>query len=131
MRRKTDTAETIQALQGEKSNLLLEAQMLAATGNADGAIERYALAAPKEERIAAYYRKQGENVQAARHLFSAAVCWAKTGNLHNAITLFDALSDSASTPGRLKVDAMLFAAHLRQQQRNILQSYSPTLQVAA
>ena len=130
MRRKTDTAETIIALQGEKSNLLLEAQMLAATGNAEAAIERYAQAAPKEERIAAYYTKQRENAQAARHLFSAAVCWAKIGNLHNAITLFDALRDSPVTPGRMKVDAMLYAAQLREQQRSVIQSYSQTSQAA-
>jgi hypothetical protein len=104
--------------------------MLAATANPDQAIRRYALAAPKEERIAAYYNRQGDKAMAAYHQFSAAACWAKIGNLHKAITLFDALGESASTPGRMKVDALLFASRLREQQRSILQSYSQTLQAA-
>jgi hypothetical protein len=127
----TDPAELIQDLEAEKSNLLLEAQLLVATGNLPEAITRFALAAPKEERIAAYYSDQGESAIAARHLFSAAVCRAKTGNLHDAITLFNALSASPDTPGRLKVEALLFAASLREQQRNVLQSYVHTLQVIA
>ena len=127
----TDPSETIENLEGEKSNLLLEAQMLVATGNLTAAIARYALAAPNEERIATYYRDQGQSALAARHLFSAAVCRAKTGNLHDAITLFDALSASSDTPGRLKVDALLLAASLREQQRHVLQSYIPTLHAMA
>ena len=98
MSRKTDTPEKIHALISEKSNLLLEAQMMAATGNADEAIRRYALAAPKEECIAGYYARQSDKSLAAYHCFSAAACWAKTGNLHDAITLFDALGQSSETP---------------------------------
>jgi len=124
----TDPAEAIQALESEKSNLLLEAQMLLATGNTMEAIVRFALAAPKEELIAAYYAEQGDVALAARHLFSAAVCRAKSGNLYDAITLFDTLSASSATPGRLKVDALLFATRLREEQRNVLQSYGLTLQ---
>jgi hypothetical protein len=131
MTKTTEPGETIEEMEGEKSNLLLEAQMLMATGNEAEAISRFALAAPKEERIAAYYEQHGESALAAQHRFSAAVCRAKSGNLYDAITLFDALSESPDTPGRLKVDALLFAARLREQQRNVLQSYAHFRQVSA
>lgn len=128
MRGTIDTEESIQRLQGEKSNLLLEAQMLQAMRRPEEAIARFALAASIEERIAASREKIGEKEIAARHRFSAAVCWAKAGNLHNAILLFDALNRSTDTPGRLKVDALLFADRLREQQQIVFQSYPQTLQ---
>ena len=128
MRRTHDTDETIQRVQEEKSNLLLEAQMLQAMERPEEAIARFALAAPLEERIAEYRDKTGEKDLAARHRFSAAACWAKTGNLHNAILLFDALNRSADTPGRLKVDALLFANRLREQQQIVFNSYPQTMQ---
>lgn len=128
MRRTHDTEESIQRVQGKKSNLLLEAQMLQATGHPEEAIARFALAAPMEERIAAFRDRSGEKELAARHRFSAASCWAKTGNLHNAILLFDALGHDADTPGRLKVDALLFATRLREQQQTVFNSYAHTMQ---
>jgi hypothetical protein len=128
MRRRHDTEESIQRLQGQKSDLLLEAQMLQGMGRTEEAIARFAQAAPMEERIAAYREKTGEKELAARHLFSAAACWAKAGNLHNAILLFNALHDDPDTPGRLKVDALLFADRLREQQQAVFKSYPQTMQ---
>ena len=130
MRRTNDTEESIQRLQGEKSNLLLEAQMFQAMGQAEEAIGRFALAAPIEERIAAYRDKVGEKELAARHRFSAASCWAKSGNLYNAIVLFEALNRNSDTPGRLRVDALLFANRLREQQQIVFKSYPQTMQTA-
>ena len=127
MRRTNDTEESIQRLQGEKSNLLLEAQMFQAMGQAEESIARFVLAAPMEERIAAYRDKAGEKELAARHRFSAASCWAKSGNLYNAIVLFDALNRNADTPGRLRVEALLFANRLREQQQTVFNSYPQTM----
>ncbi len=131
MKKRNDTLETIVFLESEKSNFLLKAQMLTATGNPEGAIERFALAASLEGRIAEYYINQQEPAEAARHWFSAAVCHAKTGNLYSAIARFDELSRSTDTPGRLKIDALLFASRLREQQRNALFSASQILEVVA
>ena len=130
MSRKLDTEETILELQGRKSDLLLEAQLILASGNTEEAIERFAAAAPMEERIADFYSKRKDVDETARHKFSAAVCYAKSGSLREAIRLFDVLSRDAQTPGRLIVDAILFGGKLRQQQHEALQTYSQTLQTA-
>ena len=131
MRKKHDTPETIAELDADKSNLLLEAVVLMGAGELEQAIERFALAAPMEERIAAFYRKQGDPIMAARHRFSAATCYAKSGSLRDALKLFDALGWEKNTPGQYKGDALLWAARLRQQQRETLQAYGHSLQSAA
>ena len=107
MRKKQETPETIAALHAEKSNLLLEADVLHGTGQTDEAIERYALAAPLEERIAAFYERQGDPIMAARSWFSAAVCYAKSGSLRDGLRIFDALGRGADNLGYYKGDAIL------------------------
>ena len=131
MRKKRDTPETIAALSAEKSNLLLEADVLDGTGQPDEAIERYARAAPMEERIAAFYEQQGDPIMAARSLFSAATCYAFSGSLREALRLFDMLGRGADALGYYKGDALLWAGRLRQQQRDALQVYKQPLQSAA
>ena len=131
MRKGQETAETIRELHGAKSNLLLEAQMLIATGEPEQAIERYACAAPMEMRLAAFYKKQGDLKMAARHRFSAAICYAKSGSLRDALKLFDALSWDKNTPEQYKSDALLWATRLRQQQKESLQAYGHAVQSAA
>jgi pentatricopeptide repeat protein len=122
-----DTAETIAELDGEKSNLLMEAYVLIGTGEPEQAIERYALAAPMEVRIAAFYQKQGDAFMATRHRFSAAVCYAKSGSLRDALKLFDAMGRDRDIP-EYKGDALMWAARLRQKQRESLQAYGHSLQ---
>lgn len=123
MRRTHDTEESVERIQGEKSNLLLEAQMFQATGQTEEAIARFVLAAPLEERIATYWEKTGDKELAARHRFSAASCWAKSGNLQDAIVLFEALNRNPDTPGQLRIEALLFAGRLREQQQIVFKSY--------
>lgn len=124
------TEEAIQELHGAKSNLLMEAQMLIATGEPEQAIERYACAAPMEVRLASFYKKQGDPMMAARHRFSAAICYAKSGSLREALKLFDALSWDKNTPSQYKTDALLWATRLRQQQKEALQTYGHVAQSA-
>ena len=131
MRKGLDTEETIRDLHSEKSNLLLEAQMLIGIGNPEEAVECFALAAPMEARIARYYNRAGEKDMAARHRFSAPICYAKSGSLRDALKLFDALTWEKNAPGQYKGDAMLWAARLRQQQRETLQAYGHSVQLAA
>jgi hypothetical protein len=131
MKKERDTPETIAALDADKSNLLLEAFILIGTGQPEEAIERYALAAPMEARIARYYTRSGDKDMAARHWFSAAICYAKSGSLRDALKLFDALGRDKDTPGQYKGDALLWAGRLRQQQRETLQAYGHSIQSAA
>ena len=131
MKKKQETPETIAALEAEKSNLLLEADVLRGTGQPDEAIERFALVAPMEERIAAFYEQQCDPIMAARSWFSAAVCYALSGSLREALRLFDVLGRGTDALGYYKGDALLWAGRLRQQQRDALQVYRQPLQSAA
>ena len=67
MSKRQETVETILELHGAKTNLLLEAQMLIGSDEPEQAIERYALAAASEKRLAAFYVRQGDSAMAARH----------------------------------------------------------------
>ncbi len=131
MRKTSDTEEMIREVQGQKSTLLLEAQMLVATDSPDEAVERYAQAAPMEERIARYYARNKEKDLAALHRFSAAVCYMKSGSLRHALKLFEALGREQTIPRQYKVDALFLAARLRQQQRETLQAYGQSVQSVA
>lgn len=123
MRRKPDTAETIAELNIEKSNLLMEAFALQITNQWDEAIERYATAAPMEERIAAFCEKQGDPAMAARSWFSAASCYAKSGSLRDALRILERMTKNKETPGTYKGEMIVMMGHLRQQQRDGLQAY--------
>ena len=131
MRKTEETEDTILELQGQKSSLLLEAQMLVATDSPDEAVERYALAAPMEERIARFRARNGEKDLAALHQFSAAVCYMKSGSLRHALKLFNTLGRERNIPAKYKVDTLLLAARLRQQQRETLQAYGHSVQSTA
>ena len=112
--------------------MLLEAHALSITNQPDDAIERYALAAPTKERIAAFYEEQGDPIMAARSWFSAAVCYALSGSLRDALRLFDMLGRGQDALGYYKGNAIIWAVRLRQQQqRDALQGYRQPLQSAA
>ena len=131
MSRKQDTPETIAARDAEKFNWLTEAFTLVGTGGVEQAIERYAVAAPMEERIAAFHKRQGDPIITARSRFSAAARYAKSGSLRDARRLFDALGWGKEMPEDYRAGVLLWAARLRQQQRDALQVYRQPLQLAA
>jgi hypothetical protein len=131
MSKRQVTEEAILELHGKKSNLLLEAQMLIGIGNPEEAMERYAQAAPMEVQIARFYARCKEKDMAAKHRFSAGVCYAKSGSLRNALQIFDALGRDNEIPGQYKIDALLWASHLRQQRREALKVYETPLQSVA
>ncbi len=131
MRRKQEMAEAIRELEIEKSNLILEAAVLRGTGQLDEAIEHYALVAPMEERIAAFYEKQGDPAMAARSWFSAATCYGKSGSLRDALRVLEKMTKNKETPGTYKGEILVMMGYLRQQQREVLQAYRQPQQSAA
>ena len=68
---------------------------------------------------------------AARHWFSVALCCAKSGSLREAMKVFNALGRDKNTPGQYKGEVLLWAARLRQQQRETLQAYGHSVQSVA
>ena len=84
-----------------------------------------------KKRLAAFYVRRGDTNMAARHRFSAALCYAKSGSMRDALKIFDALSRDKNAPEQYQADALLWAVRLRQQQRETLQAYGRPLQSAA
>ena len=85
-----------------KSNLLLQAALLAAQNEDEEATERYAEAAQIEERLAEKCRAIGLKEKSRVHEFSAASAWAQAGDFYHALRLFAVLQNDADTPPRLR-----------------------------
>ena len=131
MIKKIESQDMLADFDADKSNLLLEAMVLLGTGNPEEAIERFALAAPMEVRIARYYSRNGEPIMAAKHRLSAAICYAKSGSLRDALKLFTALGRDVKTPELYKEDALYWLTRIRQLLREVLQPVEEELQQAA
>ena len=67
--------KAIQTMMAFKSNLILEAEWLKASGNLDDAKQKYAQAAEKEYQIYQMLRKHRYNQDALTNLLSCASCW--------------------------------------------------------
>lgn len=98
-----------------KSNLILEGQMLNSQQQSDAAADRFAQAARIEERLSESSALQGLHEKSCVHLFSAASCWARAGNFHEAICLGEQLLGEANLPQGLRQRVEEFTQVLRQR----------------
>jgi len=71
--------EAIQKMMQLKSNLILEAEWLKATGDLDDAKKKYARAAEKENQIYQILQKHRYSQDALINLLSCASCWIEAG----------------------------------------------------
>jgi hypothetical protein len=85
-----------------KSNLILEAQLMRARHQLNGAAAKMAHAAEIEERLSELCEAEGLMEKAWVHRFSAVCCWAQAGNFHTAISLGDQLLACTDLPDRLR-----------------------------
>ena len=99
--------------EARKSNLLLEARLLAAQG--EDAAEKFAQAAQIEEDLARRCAALGLAEKSSVHQFSAASCWAQAGDFYHAILLCDELLSRADLPERLRQRIQDYSATLRQR----------------
>jgi len=98
-----------------KSNLILEGQLLNDRQQPDLAADRFAQAAEIEERLSRQCKSAGLNEKSWLHLFSAASCWARAGNFHEAICLGDELLAQEQLLPRLRQQVQEFTETLRQR----------------
>lgn len=98
-----------------KSNLILEAELLAAQQQPDAAADRFAKAAAIEERLAARCAERGLTQKKWLHLFSAASCWSRAGDFHTAIGIAEQLPADADLPPRLRERVEDFVASIRRR----------------
>jgi hypothetical protein len=98
-----------------KSDLILEARLLSDQQQPDAAADRFARAAEIEERLSERCMALGLQEKSRVHLFSAASCWARAGNFHEAICLGEQLLAQADLPPRLRQRVQEFTRILRQR----------------
>lgn len=99
--------------EAQKSDLLLNAQLLRAQGDAEAAAAKLAEAAALEERLSEWCAARGLRDKARVHRFSAASCWAQAGNFYQAIAWCNALLAEADLPDRLRRRVQDYAQQLR------------------
>lgn len=107
--------EAFLAAEAEKSNLILEAQLLAAQQQPDAAAERFARAAKIEEDLSEHCGVLGLRVKGLVHAFSAASCWARAGDFHTAIVAAEQLLAEQDISPRLRARLQEFAACIRER----------------
>lgn len=83
--------ESFHKAEGQKSNLILEANFLHLQENYTAAADRFALAAELESSLAEQLVAMGSWPKAFAHSFSAISCWGRAGDLHRALLLGDEL----------------------------------------
>ncbi|MGH7202312.1 MAG: hypothetical protein ACREJB_17035 [Planctomycetaceae bacterium] len=91
-----------EAMEIRKSNLILQARLLADQRDWDGARNRFAEAAAIERELADRCRNIGLNEKAFIHHWSAAGCWAQAGNLYDALRTCDEILERSDVPERLR-----------------------------
>jgi len=96
-----------------KSNLLLESELLRATGRHIEAAQKHAQAAPIEERLTTICLDKGLLEKAWVHWYSAVGCWARAGNYHTAVTVGEALLARPDLPARLRQHVENYLGTLR------------------
>jgi hypothetical protein len=103
----------LQAIEREKSRLLLEAHLFKAQMRFVEAAERFEQAARYENKLADWANTQGLTDLSYLYAFSALSCWAQAGDPHRALQLSQTL---------------LHSAKLTEPQRRQLQAYHDTLE---
>ena len=90
------------AEEAQKSQLILEAQLLRAQHQPAAAADKFAAAAALEEQLRDICLQKGLWEKAFVHGFSAASCWAQAGDFHHAIGLCHDLLAHPELPERLR-----------------------------
>lgn len=88
--------------EAQKSNLILEANLLKAQARHQDAADRFAQAAAIEEQLCQVLLHKGLRDKYFAHRFSALSCWAQAGDVYHAIVLGDELLARADLPDPLR-----------------------------
>ena len=107
-------SDEYQRQEQQKSNLILEANLLKQQGLYPQAAHKFATAAAIEEDLAAQLLAANRFEKSFIHHFSALSCWTQAGDLHRALLLGERLSQDET---------------LSQQQRTQVMAYLETLQI--
>lgn len=85
-----------------KANLLLEAKLLLDLQSVDEAVPKLVQAAEIEEELASICAEKGLREKAWIHASSAAFCWARVGNFHEAFRVGKELLADDQLPLKLR-----------------------------
>ncbi len=99
------------------SGFILEGYLLKQQKRFDEAADKYAQAAQIEEALCAELSKKGLMDKYYSHFFSAANCWAQSGNIHQAIWMTNQLLQYTNVPERLRKLVEEYQQILRTQRK--------------
>lgn len=114
----------LQAIEREKSRLLVEAHMLKTQTRFTEAAERFAQAARHEEQLADWAVDQGLTDLHYLHAFSALSCWAQAGDPHRALQLSRLLLASPTLTARQRTQLEQYQTTLEQRWVTWMQQWS-------
>lgn len=114
----------LQAIERDKSRLLLDAHMLKGQGCLTDAAERFAQAARYEEQLAEWAAVQGLTDLFYLHTFSALSCWAQAGDPHRALQMSHALLGAPNLTVRQRDQLAEYQATLEQRWISWMQQWS-------
>lgn len=114
----------LQAIEREKSRLLLEAQTFKAQKQLIEAAERFAQAARYEQELADWATRQGHHGLSYLHAFSALSCWAQAGNPHRALELSQILLQSGTLTEAQKTQLTTYQEALEQRWVSWMQQWT-------
>ena len=109
----------------EKSNLILEANLLKAQGQHQTAADRFAQAARIEEQLSDVLDRQGLRQKFFMHRFSALSCWVQAGNVYQALVMGEALLARNDLPEPLRVTLQAYLQLLRVRLERWVLQFAP------
>jgi len=101
----------------DKSNKMIRAAMLEASGEVDTALGLYVEAAQIEEQLAEYCRGLGLLEKAYISAVSAAGLWARAGDLYRALQGYEALINDPTLTPRMRTHICGLADKMRERRR--------------
>ena len=115
----------------QKSNLILEANLLKQQGLYPQAAHKFAAAAMVEEELARQLVQSEYLDKAFFHHFSALSCWTQAGDLHRALLLGEMLLQTQTLSADQRAQVSQYLQTLQSRMAQWMSQWTPVLAAAA
>ena len=115
----------------QKSNLILEANLLKPQGLYPQAAHKFAAAAMVEEELARQLVQSEYLDKAFFHHFSALSCWTQAGDLHRALLLGEMLLQTQTLSADQRAQVSQYLQTLQSRMAQWMSQWTPVLAAAA
>lgn len=114
----------------QKSNLILEANLLKQQGLYPQAAHKFAVAADLEEALAAELIGSGHADKAFIHRFSAISCWTQAGDLHRALQSGERLLQQEALSQAQRQQVAVYLETLQSRMTEWMSQWTPAFAAA-